>query len=86
MTVRAPEVTLSLGLDDAEDPEAIARSLAKKLARPVSELPPFEIRRRSIDARRGRIRIHLLVEIDPEPAEELALRACSAPTSSLAAE
>lgn len=67
------EVEIELGLDDADEPEALRRQVARQLDVPVSELPAIELRKRSIDARRGRVRFRLLVELDPVVQRELAL-------------
>jgi len=55
------ELELELGLDDADDPAALRELVARRLRRPASELPEIVLRRRSLDARRGAIRFHLLV-------------------------
>jgi len=55
------DYNVEIGLDDPDDPVSIAGRLAAMLEVPVSELPPLELRKRSIDARRGRIRFHLVV-------------------------
>ena len=55
------DYSLELGLDEPDDPASIAARLAAQLAVPASALPPLELRRRSIDARRGRVRFHLVV-------------------------
>jgi len=55
------DYTVEIGLDDPDDPVSIAARLAAQLEVPVGELPPLELRKRSIDARRGRIRFHLVV-------------------------
>ena len=52
---------IDLGLDDPDDPVAITARLAERLEVPARELPPLELRKRSIDARRGRVRFHLVV-------------------------
>ncbi len=57
------ELTLELALDDAEDDAAIRRRVAETLRVAESELPPIVVRKRSLDARRGRLRFHLLIEI-----------------------
>jgi uncharacterized FAD-dependent dehydrogenase len=57
------ELTLELGLDDAEDADAIRRRVAGALRVPEAELPVLTVRKRSLDARRGRLRFHLLVEL-----------------------
>ncbi|HEX6276732.1 MAG TPA: hypothetical protein VFZ53_27000 [Polyangiaceae bacterium] len=57
------EVTLELGLDDASDPESLRRAVAVKLRVPEGELPEVALRKRSLDARRGRVRFHALVAV-----------------------
>jgi hypothetical protein len=55
------DYSVELGLDEPDDPASVAARLAAMLAVPASALPPLELRKRSIDARRGRIRFHLVV-------------------------
>jgi uncharacterized FAD-dependent dehydrogenase len=55
------DFTLELGLDEPDDPASLTARLAAQLAVPASALPPLELRKRSIDARRGRVRFHLVV-------------------------
>ncbi len=55
------DVQLQLGLDDADDPEALAHAAAAKLGVPRSELPQLEVKKRSVDARHGRVRFLLTV-------------------------
>jgi len=57
------ELTLELGLDDAEDPAALRARVARELRVPEAELPELVVRKRSLDARRGRLRFHLLIEL-----------------------
>src|SRR6185503_107959 len=57
------EVTLELGLDDASDPESLRGRVAKTLGVPLGELPEVTLRKRSLDARRGRVRFHVLVAV-----------------------
>lgn len=52
---------VELGLDEPDDPASIARHLAAQLGTSPDKLPPLELRKRSIDARRGRVRFQLLV-------------------------
>ena len=54
---------IELGLDEPDDAAAIARRLAAQLDVAVDALPPLEIRKRSIDARRGRVRFHHVVGV-----------------------
>jgi hypothetical protein len=73
---------LDLDLDEPDDPQAIARKLAGVVGTPVAALPPLEVRTRSIDARRGRVRFHLLVGVARPPEAALGgapLRETSGP-------
>ena len=54
---------LELGLDEPDDAAAIARALARQQDVAVDSLPALEIRKRSIDARRGRVRFHIVVGV-----------------------
>jgi len=55
------DFSIELGLDEPDDPASVAARLAAMLEVPAAELPPLELRKRSIDARRGRVRFHLVV-------------------------
>jgi uncharacterized FAD-dependent dehydrogenase len=57
------EVMLELGLDDAKDSESLRRAVARKLRVPEGELPEVALRKRSLDARRGRVRFHAVVSV-----------------------
>ena len=57
------DYTVELGLDEPDDPETLRRKLAQQLEVSVASLPALELRKRSIDARRGRIRFHLVLGI-----------------------
>ena len=59
------DFTLELGLDDPDDPAAIRARLAAQLGVAAARLPALELRKRSVDARRGRIRFHLVVGAAP---------------------
>lgn len=64
------ELELDLGLDESDSPEALRSRVARELARPEGELPEIVVRRRSIDARRGRVRFHVLLGLgEPDPHE-----------------
>jgi uncharacterized FAD-dependent dehydrogenase len=65
---RERDYAVELELDDADDPSSIAARLAAQLGEPVDRLPPLEVRKRSIDARRGRVRFHLTVGVATEHA------------------
>jgi uncharacterized protein len=57
------DYAVELELDDADEPAAIAARLATQTGEPVDRLPPLEVRKRSIDARRGRVRFHVTVGV-----------------------
>ncbi|GMV15234.1 MAG: FAD-dependent dehydrogenase [Polyangiaceae bacterium] len=57
------EVSIELGLDDADDPSALRARVARELGVGAESLPELEVRKRSLDARRGRIRFHVLIGI-----------------------
>lgn len=61
------EVTITLGLDEVDDAQAILHATARKLQCAVSNLPELEVRRRAIDARGARVRFSLLVGPRSEP-------------------
>jgi uncharacterized FAD-dependent dehydrogenase len=55
---------LELELDELgspDEPRRLAGKLAAKLGGSPAELPALEIRKRSLDARRGRVRFHVIV-------------------------
>jgi len=64
------DYTIELELDEADDKETIARKLARQVGASREQLGDFEIRKKSIDARRGRIRFHFVVGV-PEPGAAL---------------
>jgi len=66
MGVRIPEeVELDLGLDESDDEDTLRRLVARRLSVPADELPPLSVLKRAIDARRGRVRFHLVVGPSP---------------------
>lgn len=67
------QVEIILGLDSPEDPQAIALKVAEKLSCPVDALPPFFVKKRSLDARRGRVQFHLLIALRGEEPRALGL-------------
>ena len=64
------ELTLELALDEPDAPDDLRKRVAAALRVPERELPAVVLRKRSLDARRGRIRFHLLVELGA-PVEPL---------------
>jgi len=63
------QIELTVALDEPEDLESLRKRVAKQLRIPVGDLPKIELRKRALDARRGKIQFHLVVAIDHE--EEL---------------
>ena len=59
------ELEIELGLDDASDPESLRTRVARTLGVPLHELPEVALRKRSLDARRGRVRFHAVVAVAP---------------------
>ncbi len=55
------DYTLELELDEADDLPALVKKLAAQIGITPERLPQIEVRKRSIDARRGRVRFHLIV-------------------------
>ncbi|HEY5927150.1 MAG TPA: NAD(P)/FAD-dependent oxidoreductase [Kofleriaceae bacterium] len=64
------DYTVELELDEADDLAVIARKLADQVGVAPAALPAIEVRKRSIDARRGRIRFHFVVGV-AEPVAKL---------------
>jgi hypothetical protein len=62
------DYTVEIELDEADDLAHVSERLAKQLGLDPKRLPPIEVRKRSIDARRGRVRFHLVVgSVTSEP-------------------
>jgi uncharacterized FAD-dependent dehydrogenase len=61
------DFTLEVELDELErsgdEAALLAGKLAARLGGSPAELPPLEVRKRSLDARRGRVRFHLVVGV-----------------------
>ena len=59
------DFTLELELDElaaaADEPAQLIQKLAAQLGTSPEALPPLEVRKRSLDARRGRVRFHIVV-------------------------
>jgi len=69
MRTLPPEIELELDLDEPEDEAALRRKAARKLGLAEEDLPELALRKRSIDARRGRVVFRLLLEVAPEPRD-----------------
>jgi NADPH-dependent 2,4-dienoyl-CoA reductase/sulfur reductase-like enzyme len=65
--------SIYLSLDEADDPGALRSAVARSLGTSAEQVPNIEVLRRSIDARRGRVRFRLVVGLKSEPTPELAL-------------
>lgn len=72
---RLPEhVDLILGLDEADDPLALREKAARKLGLAPESLPAVYPERRSVDARKGRVKLLVRVGFEPpRPVEALGL-------------
>ena len=69
--IRIPEtLDLTLGLDEADDDDALKRRVAQLLRVPVDEVPHARIARRVIDARKGKVRFNVIVATTPPPRKE----------------
>lgn len=68
MTERTLE--LVLGLDEADDVESLRRAAARQARLRPADLQHLHVVRRSLDARRGRVRFHLVVSLDPPQAPD----------------
>jgi uncharacterized FAD-dependent dehydrogenase len=66
-TVRFDEIDIDLGLDEPDDDAALRSRVAQRLGCDPDSLPPLELKKRAIDARRGRVRFHLTMAPRGEP-------------------
>jgi uncharacterized protein len=57
------QVEITLDLDSPDDPEALGRAVARKLGVAAEDLPPLSMRKRSLDARRGKVAFHVVVAL-----------------------
>jgi uncharacterized FAD-dependent dehydrogenase len=73
------ELSLELGLDDPDDAESLRVRVAAALDVPPNALPPVSMKKRSLDARRGKVVFHVLVAVggDSEPLGGAPLREVS---------
>jgi hypothetical protein len=55
------ELQLDLGLDERDDEAHLRARVAAMLEVDAAALPAIEVRKRAVDARRGRIRFHLTI-------------------------
>lgn len=71
MPVFPDEITLDVGLDEPTDEAHLRSRAANTLKTHVDKLPPMTLRKRSIDARRGTVRFHLLFELGDATPQDL---------------
>ena len=77
--LRPSEVPIELGLDEPDDAASLRQRVARALGVTESDVPELTLLRRSLDARGGRVRFHLLLglgghEKEPPIAEPRAVR------------
>jgi uncharacterized FAD-dependent dehydrogenase len=65
------ELALDFGLDEPTDDASVRARVAKALGVTPDAVPNLVLRKRSIDARRGSIRFHLLFEVGAEETADL---------------
>jgi uncharacterized FAD-dependent dehydrogenase len=65
------ELTLDFGLDEPTDDVSVRKRVARSLGVAPEDVPKLVLRKRSIDARRGAIRFHLLFEVGAEETTDL---------------
>ncbi len=61
------ELELTLGVDDPDDEAALRAAAARQLGVRPADLPHVALRKRSLDARHGRVSFHLLVGLGDAP-------------------
>lgn len=66
------EIEISLELDDPDTQEALRERVASKLGIKAADLPPIEIKKRAIDARRNRVRFFLTLGLEDKNNSALA--------------
>ena len=64
------EVSIEVGLDDIDDPEALGRLVARALGRSATDVPEWTVRRRSLDARRGSVKFRVVVAVGASDTHE----------------
>lgn len=60
------EIELELGLDEPDDEVSLRARAAKKLGVAIEAIPFAALRKRSIDARRGRVVFHVVIGLAPD--------------------
>jgi uncharacterized protein len=69
----ATELELELDLDDPEDQDALLAKAKAQMGARRGEVRGVRVLKRSVDARRGRIKIHLLLDVSGDVAAPLGL-------------
>ena len=65
--------TVTLGLDEVHEPDALRRETARALAISETEIPDLYLLKRSLDARRGRMQFQVSVQVGgDDPLSKLA--------------
>ena len=65
------EIALEFSLDEPSDAAQLRLRVAQALGLAEADLPPLALRKRSIDARRGSVRFHVLIEIGTSETVDL---------------
>lgn len=74
------ELAIELGLDEADDPEALRHKAARALGVAPSSLPELEVKKRSLDARHGKVRFRVVLAArDATPISGEPLREARGP-------
>ncbi|MEO5729327.1 MAG: hypothetical protein ABI134_24540, partial [Byssovorax sp.] len=68
------ELSLDFAFDEPTDEVHMRARVARAVGIAVDELPPVALRKRSIDARHGVVRFHLLLEIGADVAKVLGYK------------
>ena len=64
------EISVEFDLDEPTEEAHVRAKVASVLRISPEKLPSIELRKKSIDARKGRVRFHLLFEIGASGGEE----------------
>jgi uncharacterized FAD-dependent dehydrogenase len=65
------EVTVVVGVDEPADAASLRARVARLVGVPPDDVPALTLRRRSLDARRGRVCFHLLLAVGAPPSGPL---------------
>jgi uncharacterized FAD-dependent dehydrogenase len=67
------QVEVSIGVDDPDDIDSLRRLVAQKLKQSVDSLPQLYVKKRALDARRGKVQFHFLLSSEEDTRGELGL-------------